>query len=135
MTQHETVKRPYIICVHGNIGVGKSTYINSRKDCVQIVEKIDEWNLKPEDIELLGTDWCVYPPVNSTLFAEYNRILANSDMWNLTRYEQKIIIEFQCVVMRSRVEVYESINPPNEQNNYIIERSIYEDFNIFGKYF
>lgn len=34
MTQHETVKHPYIICVHGNIGVGKSTYINSRKDCV-----------------------------------------------------------------------------------------------------
>ena len=34
MTQHNTVRRPYIICVHGNIGVGKSTYINSRKDCV-----------------------------------------------------------------------------------------------------
>lgn len=135
MTQHNTVRRPYIICVHGNIGVGKSTYINSRKDCVQIVEKIDEWNLKPEDIELLGADWCVYPPANSTLFAEYNRILANSDMLNLTRYEQKIIIEFQCVVMRSRVEVYENINPSNERNNYIIERSIYEDFNIFGKYF
>ena len=26
--------KPYIICVHGNIGVGKSTYINSRKDCI-----------------------------------------------------------------------------------------------------
>lgn len=80
--------------MHGNIGVGKSTYINSRKDCVQIVEKIDEWHLNIEDIELLGADWCIYPPTNSTLFAEYNRILANSDMWNLTRYEQKIIIEF-----------------------------------------
>lgn len=34
--------------------------------------------------------------------------------------------------MRSRVEVYESMMP---NNSYIIERSIYEDFNIFGKYF
>ena len=43
--------KPYIICVHGNIGAGKTTYINSRKDCIPIVEKIDQWNLTDEDIE------------------------------------------------------------------------------------
>ena len=68
--------KPYIICVHGNIGVGKSTYINSRRDCIQIVEKIDEWNLNKDDIEQLGEEWCVLPPKNTTLFAEYNKILS-----------------------------------------------------------
>lgn len=72
------------------------------------------------------------PPTGISLFAEYNKILSTADMKNLTEYQQKIIIEFQCVVMRSRVEVYESMVP---NNSYIIERSIYEDFNIFGKYF
>lgn len=130
------MNKPYIICVHGNIGVGKSTYINSRKDCVRIVEKIDEWNLTDDDLEQLGVDWCVLPPTNTNLFSEYNRILATSDMWDLTEYEQKIIIEFQCVVMRSRVDVYKNIKNINtDDSKFIIERSIYEDFNVFGKYF
>lgn len=36
----------YIVCVHGNIGAGKSTYIAKQKDFVQLPEPIVEWGDK-----------------------------------------------------------------------------------------
>ncbi len=41
--QHDKI---YIVCVHGNIGAGKSTYIAKQKDFVQLPEPIVEWGDK-----------------------------------------------------------------------------------------
>ena len=33
----------YVVCVHGNIGAGKSTFIEKQKDFVQLPEPVTEW--------------------------------------------------------------------------------------------
>ena len=42
----EQYDKIYIVCVHGNIGAGKSTYIAKQKDFVQLPEPIVEWGDK-----------------------------------------------------------------------------------------
>lgn len=36
----------YIVCVHGNIGAGKSTFIEKQRDFVQLPEPVTEWGDK-----------------------------------------------------------------------------------------
>lgn len=33
----------YVVCVHGNIGAGKSTFIEKQKDFIQLPEPVTEW--------------------------------------------------------------------------------------------
>lgn len=34
-----------IICVHGNIGAGKTTYINNQSEYIKVTEPLQDWDL------------------------------------------------------------------------------------------
>lgn len=99
-----------IICVHGNIGAGKTTLIESDKynDFIRMKEPVDEW--------------ADYLP------KYYMALQHKMPKEPLPLDEQSDIVEFQILTTLSRLMAYQQIEP---NKKYIFERSIQESQKCF----
>jgi len=99
-----------IVYIEGNIGAGKSTFIAQLKERYQNVEWV------PEPIN----EWNDYKENTKTIIELY--------------YEnpQKYAAFFQNVVVQSKIKTLMHILK-NPDKTYVIERSFYSDFWVFGR--
>lgn len=96
----------YIVCVHGNIGAGKSTFIEKQRDFVQLPEPVTEWGDKLD---------------------KYYKAVAKKP-GTLSDSDQDDIINFEKLITEIRLTQYKDLVPGKK---YIFERSIRESWVVF----